>query len=245
MRADPAAVAAAAARWRDRLADLPRPLTAVLIGGETQPFRFDRAVALELAKALDTLQSRDGGSLYLTTSRRTSAAVTEALAAGLPDGATLHRWQADDPDNPYLGLLGLADRFVVTGDSVSMMVEVARLGRPLAIFRFPRVGTPGPSSTKRSATACAAKDRWVRWDGSAGRSGWPPSGAISGGCTSGSSIGGSRCRSALPSPTGRVPPATSWSRRLPAYVPWRCASGQADEAAPGIHVEAIAFLGCR
>ncbi len=137
MRADPAAVAAAAARWRDRLADLPRPLTAVLIGGETQPFRFDRAVALELAKALGALQSRDGGSLYLTTSRRTSAAVTEALAAGLPDGATLHRWQADDPDNPYLGLLGLADRFVVTGDSVSMMVEVARLGRPLAIFPLP------------------------------------------------------------------------------------------------------------
>ena len=52
MRAGPAAVAAAAARWRDRLADLPRPLTALLIGGETQPFRFDRAAAQELAKAL-------------------------------------------------------------------------------------------------------------------------------------------------------------------------------------------------
>ena len=36
-----------------------------------------------------------------------------------------------------MGLLGLADGFVVTGDSISMMVEIARLGRPLAIFDLP------------------------------------------------------------------------------------------------------------
>ena len=106
MRADPAAVAAAAARWRDRLADLPRPLTAVLVGGETQPFRFDGPAAQELAKALGALQGREGGFLYPTTSRRTSAAVIEALAAGLPERAILHRWRAGDPDNPYSGSSG-------------------------------------------------------------------------------------------------------------------------------------------
>ena len=183
--------------------------------------------------------------LYLTTSRRTSAAVMQALAAGLPDGAILHRWQADDPDNPYLGLLGLADRFVVTGDSVSMMVEVARLGRPLAIFPLP---------TRRDVRAVVhqAIGHGLRGEGPLGplgrvgrTLGLASFGAISGGCTSGSSIGGSRCGSAPPSPTGRAPPATSWSRRPPAYAPWRWASGPADEAAPGIHVEAIAFLECR
>ena len=50
----------------------------------------------------------------------------------------LYRWSAETAaDNPYLALLALADRFVVTGDSVSMMVEVASLGRPLAIFSLP------------------------------------------------------------------------------------------------------------
>ncbi len=137
MRANPTAVEAAAGRWRERLDRLPRPLTAVLIGGETQPYRFDREVALELLRELAALRERDGGSIYLTTSRRTSAEVVEALAAGLPGEATLHRWRPDDPDNPYLALLGLADRFVVSGDSVSMMVEVARLGRPLSIFPLP------------------------------------------------------------------------------------------------------------
>jgi mitochondrial fission protein ELM1 len=161
MRADPGAVAAAAGRWRERLDRLPRPLTAVLIGGETQPYRLDAEVARGLLRELATIRQRDGGSLYLTTSRRTSAAVVEALAAGLPASATLHRWRPDDPDNPYLGLLGLADRFVVSGDSVSMMVEVARLGRPLAIFPLP---------TRRDARTLAhqAIGRGLQGDGPLG-----------------------------------------------------------------------------
>jgi hypothetical protein len=63
--------------------------------------------------------------------------VVEALQAGLPPGAILYCWQANDPANPYLALLGLADRFIVSGDSISMLVEVARLGKPLAIFPLP------------------------------------------------------------------------------------------------------------
>jgi hypothetical protein len=63
--------------------------------------------------------------------------VADALAATLPAGARLFRWSAEASDNPYPALLALADRFVVTGDSASMLVEVARLGRPLAIFELP------------------------------------------------------------------------------------------------------------
>jgi hypothetical protein len=62
--------------------------------------------------------------------------VVATLAAELPADARLYRWH-DGGANPYHGLLGLADRFIVTGDSISMMVEVARLGKPLAIFALP------------------------------------------------------------------------------------------------------------
>ena len=89
-----------------------------------------------------------------------------ALGAGLPPGAILYRWSPDASDNPYLGLLGLADRFVVTGDSISMMVEVASLGRPLAIFPLPVAGDPW--SRGRAALARTLGDE-QRADGPVGR----------------------------------------------------------------------------
>ncbi|MBK8174117.1 MAG: mitochondrial fission ELM1 family protein [Rhodospirillales bacterium] len=136
MRIDPKRIAAGTAAWREKLAALPRPLTAVLVGGPTKPFVFDAAVARTF---LDSLRKTCGedGTLFITTSRRTPAPVIEALESGLPPGGCIFRWRADVTDNPYQGLLGLADRFVVTGDSVSMLVEVARVGKPLAIFALP------------------------------------------------------------------------------------------------------------
>jgi hypothetical protein len=91
-----------------------------------------------------------GGTPYLTTSRRTPPAVVAALADQLPAGARLFRWQPDAEDNPYLGLLGLADGFVVTGDSISMMVEVVRLRRPLAIFELPTSAAGSLDRLRRS-----------------------------------------------------------------------------------------------
>lgn len=131
-----AAIEQSARAWQERLADLPRPLTAVLVGGPTRPFRFGAAEAQELIARTLAATAADG-SLYVSTSRRTPPAVVDALIAALPAGARLFRWAPQVADNPYLALLGLADRFVVTGDSASMLVEVARLGKPLAVFELP------------------------------------------------------------------------------------------------------------
>jgi hypothetical protein len=113
-----------------------------MIGGQTKPFRFDAPTARELL-ALARLAAGDG-CLYITTSRRTPPAVVEALRQQLPDNSQLYCWSPGAADNPYLALLGLADRFIVTGDSISMMIEVARLGKPLAIYALPYQHGIGP-----------------------------------------------------------------------------------------------------
>lgn len=133
MRLDEAAVEAAAEAWRERLAPLPRPLIAFLIGGPTGPYTYDRAVVDRLSVLAQAIVAK-GGTPYLTTSRRTPADAADTLERRLPRAGRLFRWRPDAPDNPYRALLGLADGFVVTGDSISMMVEVARLGRPLQIL---------------------------------------------------------------------------------------------------------------
>ena len=137
MRPDKQRVRDAAADWQQRLAPMRRPLTAVMVGGVTKPFILDAATARDLAERAAAVS--DGGSLYLTTSRRTPESVVQHLQQALPAGGRSYVWGRDPAeDNPYQALLGSADRFVVTGDSISMMVEVVSMGKPLAIYPLPQ-----------------------------------------------------------------------------------------------------------
>jgi mitochondrial fission protein ELM1 len=136
MQVDPVLLESARKLWESRLAQMPRPLTALMIGGPTGGLLFDLATAEDLLdKTLETVRE-SGGSLYVTTSRRTPPEVTRMLERRCPPSAKLFRFDPDATpnENPYHGLLASADRFVVTTDSASMMVEVARLGRSLAIY---------------------------------------------------------------------------------------------------------------
>jgi uncharacterized protein len=136
MRPRTSDVEAAVALWQPRLAALPRPLIAMLVGGPTVPFAFDARVSEQLGKLAAEIAAA-GGTPYVTTSRRTPRAVVHALCSELPRGAQLFEWTPESADNPYLALLGLADGFIVTGDSVSMMAEVVRARKPLAILELP------------------------------------------------------------------------------------------------------------
>ncbi len=137
MRVDGSAVEAAVKAWHERLRELPRPLVAVLVGGATKPYRLEAEVARRLLEQAQAA-TRGQGTLYISTSRRTPPEVVETLQDCKPANALLYRYGLDRPeDNPYLALLGLADGCIVTADSISMMVESLRLGRPLAIFPLP------------------------------------------------------------------------------------------------------------
>jgi mitochondrial fission protein ELM1 len=137
MRVDKLEVEAEALQWRERFASLKKPLIAMLIGGETNPFIMNKNVARELVATAQWVIDELGGTPYLTTSRRTTGEVIEVLRGELPEQAVLFEWSAEALDNPYRALLGSADGFIVTGESISMMVEVIYLHKPLAIFPLP------------------------------------------------------------------------------------------------------------
>jgi hypothetical protein len=136
-RVDDAARARAAAEWGPRFADLPLPRIALLVGGTAKPFVLDEASARDLAAAASALARAEGGSLLVSTSRRTPAATAEVLASGLGVPAHVHRWTAGGGANPYLAYLALADAFVVTGDSASMLADACGTGRRVWIAELP------------------------------------------------------------------------------------------------------------
>ncbi|MCD9098322.1 mitochondrial fission ELM1 family protein [Luteimonas fraxinea] len=125
---------AAARDAHPALGALPGPRIAVLLGGDSRHGRFDVAAFNTLADRLDGIVARDGGSLLLTGSRRTSLAVRDALRARYAGRAGCV-W-ADDPDgvNPYAGMLGWADRLVCSSDSVNMLSEACATRAPVFVF---------------------------------------------------------------------------------------------------------------
>jgi mitochondrial fission protein ELM1 len=127
-------LSAAAAQWRERFAPLPRPWVAVLLGGDSGPFVFTAAKGERLGRLANAMAQDAGGSLLVTDSARTPRAFLDAFSSRI--GVPLHeyRWGMDPKDNPYLAYLALADRLVVTGESMSMLAEAAATHSPLYIF---------------------------------------------------------------------------------------------------------------
>lgn len=121
--------------WRPRFGHLKRPLVAVLLGGSNGRYRLDRDVGAKLAADLAGMVRRDGAGIMVTPSRRTDPAVTAVMREALePLGGYVWDFAGD---NPYFGMLALADMIVVTQDSVSMISEAAATSVPVMFAELP------------------------------------------------------------------------------------------------------------
>jgi mitochondrial fission protein ELM1 len=137
-RDDPDVRARAVSEWAPRLASLPRPWIALLVGGSAKPFVFDEGAARRLADRMNALAIAEGAGLLVTTSRRTPAEPARILCESLRVPAYIHRWSQAGGANPYPAYLALADAFVVTGDSASMLAEACGTGRRVWIADLPQ-----------------------------------------------------------------------------------------------------------
>lgn len=116
------------------LAALPRPVVTVLLGGSNKAYRLSLARLGEIADALAAIVRQSGGSALVTPSRRTGEAglwLVRDRLSGLPAAV----WDGAG-DNPYFAYLALADAFLVTADSVSMISEAAATGKPVHILEL-------------------------------------------------------------------------------------------------------------
>lgn len=133
-RVTPAKLVAAATQWGARFAALPEPRIAVLIGGTSKHHRMTRAVAQRIGEKLQALCASTGGSLMVTASRRTDPESQVSLKAALNSVPT-DFWDGAG-ENPYLGMLAMADGIVVTEDSVTMASEAASTGKPVFVAKM-------------------------------------------------------------------------------------------------------------
>ena len=127
---DAATLDAARRHW-PALGALPRPRTALLLGGPTRAARLDPRWWQDMATCLEHWLAREGGSLLLTTSRRTPDWLRDAARARFAQVPGV-RWSGpDDGPNPYAAFLAWADRIVVSPDSVNLLSEACATEAPV------------------------------------------------------------------------------------------------------------------
>ena len=120
--------------WAGKFDHLPKPHIALIVGGSTKRKTFTPQMADELGHHAAGLANASGGSLLITTSRRSTPEATKALLDAIGDTpANVFKW-GDEGENPYFGYLSLADHVIVTGDSVSMCSEACATPKPVYIF---------------------------------------------------------------------------------------------------------------
>ncbi len=120
--------------YTDYFHTLPKPIIALLVGGNTRYCAgFTPSHARHIAEKVHKINIALGGCVMITNSRRTPSDALTALLKQLSD--TRHYffdWQCIE-SHFYHALLAHADMFVVTGDSLSMCSEAAFTGKPIFV----------------------------------------------------------------------------------------------------------------
>ena len=126
-------------RFEDKIElDSKKEKIVLLVGGDTKKTKFDLSSAQLLAKRMSKIVSNMGAQLIVLNSKRTAEKTINALIADFSkhdlDYTFFDYNELSKDENPYLALMGVADYFVATGDSVSMISEVCSTSKPVYIF---------------------------------------------------------------------------------------------------------------
>ena len=120
--------------WQGEFRHLPKPLTAVIVGGNIQKRDFGTNNAITLGREIKAFKRKTGGSILITDSKRTGTEKEKLILEEI-DGIPSYQYLwGSSGVNPYMGFLACADNIIVTGDSVSMASESCGTGKPVFIF---------------------------------------------------------------------------------------------------------------
>ncbi len=123
------------------LSSLRTPRIAVFIGGPNRRKDFAIDDIRALAKNISCFSQGLKGSLMVTTSRRTTKEMVQALKEELAPPHILYEY-VESSQNPYFEFLAWADIIIVTGDSISMCAEACSTGKPVFIYAPPSLLPP-------------------------------------------------------------------------------------------------------
>ncbi|HEV8392301.1 MAG TPA: ELM1/GtrOC1 family putative glycosyltransferase [Dongiaceae bacterium] len=122
---------------RSNIVPVPKPWFTILLGGDTTQFEASESVLMEVALHAQMAADRHGGSVVISTSRRTPPSLLAAVESVLYR-PHVYRWSgAAANDNPYDTLLSESAALFVTPDSASMILDACASGTPTYVIEYP------------------------------------------------------------------------------------------------------------
>jgi mitochondrial fission protein ELM1 len=104
-----------------------------MVGGSLRGRPFTLDDGKRLLNGLQRMRAGSGTALAISPSRRTPEAVVDLFKKTFAGDDGVFVWNGAG-ENPYRGILALANRLVVTSDSVSMVSEALSTPRPVEVF---------------------------------------------------------------------------------------------------------------
>lgn len=156
----PEKLAEAAETWRAVFEPLGHPLLGVVVGGSTKANAFTLDHARVLLDRIAGVRAATEAGVAVTPSPRTPPEVLELIATTLANDPRAYVWNREGA-NPYRGILALADRLVVTSDSVSMISEAVSTPHPVEVFDLTETAG-GASARHADFLDRLVEDRLVR-----------------------------------------------------------------------------------
>ncbi len=127
----------ASARIGANMVPAPKPWFTILLGGEAKEYVIAPETLERTARAAQAAADRHGGTVVVSTSRRTSPEMLAIVERALTR-PHIYRWSAAvRDDNPYELLLQQSAALFVTADSASMVLDACQSGTPTYVVEYP------------------------------------------------------------------------------------------------------------
>jgi mitochondrial fission protein ELM1 len=121
--------------WEDNLKNYKTPFYSFMIGGDTKNKKMNSSELGEILKKISNFVIAKNGTLLISTSRRTSEDCIREIEMKITGKSYLYKWKANDnTPNPYYYFIEKSEIVFITGDSISMISEIATMNKPLYVY---------------------------------------------------------------------------------------------------------------
>ena len=119
--------------WKEEFSGLPRPLIAILVGGKSRAFVYNKKECRNVVDAIEKVID-EGGTPLISTSRRTPEKLSTQIKETIKDKP--HYYYDNLGRNPYFAFLRFSDVIVCTPDSANMISEALSVPKPTYVIKM-------------------------------------------------------------------------------------------------------------